>query len=200
MEEGIWNSKGFQLPHSLFQLPLLPPMPKTRAQKEEIINELAEKFSRIKSAVFTSVSGYTMDDANALRKKGLEQGVDVMVAKKTLLLRALEKNGFTPAEDELEGSILTTFGYNDEVSAAKLITTFAKGREGFKLVGGILEGRVVNGAAVKQLASLPSREELYAKLVGSLNAPISGFVNVMAGNLRNLVYVLNAIKDAKSTS
>jgi len=175
-------------------------MPKTRVQKEVIINELAEKLSRIKSAVFTSVSGYTMDDANALRKKGAEQGVDVMVAKKTLLLRALEKNGFTPAKDELEGSILTTFGYNDEVSAAKLISTFAKGREGIKMVGGILEGRLVNGEAVKQLASLPSREELYAKLVGSLNAPISGFVNVMAGNLRSLVYVLSAIKDAKTNS
>ncbi len=173
-------------------------MPKTRAQKEEIVNELAQKLSHIKSAVFTTISGYTMEDANALRAKGVTQGVGVVVAKKTLLLRALEKNEFTVDKDNLEGSILTTLGYNDEVSAAKLIADFSKGREGIKMVGGILEGRVVSGAAVTQLASLPSRTELYGKLVGTLNAPISGFVNVLAGNLRNLVYVLNAIKESKA--
>lgn len=174
-------------------------MPKSRAQKEEIVTELAEKLSRIKSAVFTSVSGYTMEDADALRKKGHEQGIELAVAKKTLLLRALEQNGFTISKDGLEGSILTVLGYHDEVSAAKLIATFAKDREGIQLVGGILEGRVVGADAVKQLASLPSRQELLAKLVGSINAPVSGFVNVLAGNLRNVVYVLNAIKDAKQT-
>jgi large subunit ribosomal protein L10 len=173
-------------------------MPKTRAQKEEIVAELAEKFSRIKSAVFTSVSGYTMEDADALRQKGSEQGVELAVAKKTLLLRALEQNGFTLAKGDLEGSILTTLGYNDEVSAAKLMTTFLKDREGIQLVGGILEGRFVGADAVKQLASLPSRQELLAKLVGSINAPVSGFVNVLAGNLRNLVYVLHAIKEVKA--
>lgn len=173
-------------------------MPKTRAQKEEIINELSDKFARIKSAIFTSISGYTMEDANALRKKGREQGVEVMIAKKTFLVRALEKNGFQLSKDALEGSVLTTFGFNDEVAAAKLIATFAKDREGIKMIGGILEGRVVDATAVKQLSSLPSKEELYAKIVGSLNAPLSGFVNVLAGNLRNFVCVLNAIQTKKA--
>jgi large subunit ribosomal protein L10 len=174
------------------------PMPKTRAQKEEIVSELAEKLSRMKSTVFTSVSGYTMDDANALRTKGREQGVELLIAKKTLLVRALEKNGFTVGKDELNGSVLTTIGYDDEVAAAKLIAEFAKEREGIEIVGGLLEGQFVNSDAIKQLSSLPSREELLAKVVGSINAPISGFVNVLAGNLRNFVYVLNAIKEDKS--
>ena len=173
-------------------------MPKTRAEKEEIIAQLSDKFSRIKSAVFTSVSGYTMDDANTLREKGLAQGVELAVAKKTLLMRALEQNGFTLAKDDLDGSILTTFGFNDEVSAAKLMSDFAKDREGINMIGGILEGKVVGANAVKQLALLPSRDELLAKLVGSFNAPVSGFVNVLAGNLRSLVYVLNAIKESKA--
>lgn len=159
---------------------------------------MAEKLSRIKSAVFTSVSGYTMEDANALREKGRDQGVELAVTKKTLLLRALEQNGFTVSKDALEGSILTTLSYDDEVSAAKLVATFAKDREGIRIVGGILEGQIVDAAAVSQLASLPSKEELLAKVVGSLNAPVSGFVNVLAGNLRGLVYALNAIKEAKS--
>lgn len=173
-------------------------MPKTRVQKEEIVAEMADKLSRIKSAVFTSISGYTMEDANTLREKGQTQGIELAVAKKTLLARALEQQGYTFAKGELDGSILTTLGYDDEVSAAKLMATFAKDREGIRIVGGILEGRLVDAAAVNQLASLPSKEELLAKLVGSLNAPVSGFVNVLAGNLRGLVYALNAIKESKA--
>lgn len=173
-------------------------MPKTRAEKEQIIADLSDKLGKMKSAVFTSVSGYTMEDANELRSKGREQGVELLVAKKTLLIRALEANGFKVGKDDLQGSILTSFGYDDEVAAAKLMAEYAKGREDIKLVGGILEGEFVDSAAVNQLSSLPSKEELLAKVVGSLNAPVSGFVNVLAGNLRNLVYALNAIKEAKS--
>ncbi len=172
-------------------------MPKTRAQKAEIVDELAHKLVKMKSVVFTSISGYTMDDANTLRQKGRAVGVEVMIAKKSLLNRALEANGFTIQSDELEGSILTTIGFDDEVAAAKLMAEFAKERETIQIVGGILEGKFVGSTAIKQLATLPSREELLAKLVGSLNAPISGFVNVLAGNLRSLVYVLNAIKATK---
>ncbi|MBI4435712.1 50S ribosomal protein L10, partial [Candidatus Uhrbacteria bacterium] len=152
----------------------------------------------MKSVVFTRISGYTMDDANSLRQKGREVGVEVMIAKKTLLNRALQSNGFTIAPDDLEGSILTTIGFDDEVAAAKLIAEFAKDRETIQIVGGILEGKFVGTNAIKQLATLPSREQLLAQLVRSLNAPISGFVNVLAGNLRSLVYVLNAIKTAKT--
>ena len=172
-------------------------MPKTRAQKGEIVDELAQKIGKMKSVVFTRISGYTMDDANSLRQKGRDVGVEVMIAKKTLLNRALQSNGFTIAQDDLEGSILTTIGFDDEVAAAKLIAEFAKDRETIQIVGGILEGIFVGSDAIKQLATLPSREQLLAMLVRSLNAPISGFVNVLAGNLRSLVYVLNAIKEAK---
>lgn len=172
-------------------------MPKTRAQKGEIVDELSQKLGKMKSVVFTSISGYTMDDANSLRQKGREVGVEVMIAKKSLLQRALQSNGFTIAQDALEGSILTTIGFDDEVAAAKLMAEFSKDRDAMKIVGGILEGKFVGTDAIKQLSTLPSREALLAKVVGSLNAPISGFVNVLAGNLRSLVYVLNAIKEAK---
>ncbi len=173
-------------------------MPKTRQEKEQIVAELVEKLGTMKSAVFTSISGYTMEDANALREKGKKAGVDVLIAKKTLLLRALEEKGFGAKKDDLQGSILTTIGFDDEVSAAKLVAELAKEREGIELVGGILEGEFVGSEAIKQLATLPSREELLAKLVGSINAPVSGFVNVLSGSLRNLVYVLNAVKEAKA--
>lgn len=172
-------------------------MPKSKQQKQEIVDVLAEKLGRMKSVVFTSVSGYTMSDADAIRQKGQVEGVDFLVTKKTLLQRALEKNNLTLSNELTDGSILTAISYQDEVAPAKIIKEFSKGREGFKMVAGILEGKLVDGASVKLLADLPSKKELLAKLVGSLNAPASGFVNVLAGNLRGLVCVLSAIQESK---
>lgn len=173
-------------------------MPKTRKQKAEIKDELADKFGKMKSVVFTSVSGYTMKDADALRTKGKAENVDFLVTKKTLLVRALEDKGISVSKDLVEGSVLTAISYADEVAPAKIIADFSKGREGFKMVGGILEGSFVDAASVKQLATLPSKQELLAKLVGTLNAPASGFVNALAGNVRGLVVALNAIAESKS--
>jgi len=173
-------------------------MPKTRSEKEELVASIAERLGRVQSVVFTTVSGYTMDDANDLRAKGKEKGVEVMVTKKTLLMHALKAAGIEVDKDLLSGSILTTFGYEDQVSAPKLMAEFAKGRETIEIAGGINEGIFMEATMVEQLATLPSKEELYAKLVGSLNAPVSGFVNVLAGNLRKFVYALNAIKEAKA--
>lgn len=173
-------------------------MPKTRAQKQEIITKIADDFRAMKAAVFTSIGGYTMEDADSLRAKGKEQGVKSFVAKKTLLERALKEAGFDVNIDGLEGSILTSVGFNDEVSAAKLMADFGKKREAIQLVGGILEGKLMDAKAVKTLATLPSKQQLLGQLVGTLNAPVSGFVNVLAGNLRGLVTVLGAIKDKKT--
>jgi large subunit ribosomal protein L10 len=86
----------------------------------------------------------------------------------------------------------------DEVSAAKVVHTFAKDNEIVTIYGGILEGKFIDASGVKSLASLPSKQELLAKVVGSLNAPVSGFVNVLAANIRNFVSVLSNIKDKKT--
>lgn len=172
-------------------------MPKTREQKQQIVEELADKLKRMTSAVFTSIAGYTMADADKLRAQGRKEGVELMVAKKTLLARALEKAGLNLSVDAFPGSILTTIGFKDEVAPAKMMAAYAKERETVKIAGGILEGKLVDAAAIKTLAKLPGKLELYAKLVGTLNAPISGFVNVLSGNLRGLVVALSAIKEAK---
>lgn len=163
-----------------------------------MVEELAGKLGRIKSAVFTQISGYTMEDANNLRAKGREQGIELAITKKTLLVRALEKAGIKLDKTQLDGSILTTLGFEDEVGPAKLMATYAKDREGIELIGGILEGGFMEADSVKALSKLPSKQELLARMVGSLNAPASGLVNVLSGNLRQLVYALNAIKEAKA--
>ncbi len=175
-------------------------MPKTRAQKQEIISELADSFKRMKSAVFTSVGGYTMEDADNLRAKGREAGVKSFVAKRTLLERSLKEAGLTVDTSALQGSILTSLSFEDEVSGAKMIAAFLKTRKDtpMKMVGGILEGKLMDAKSVNTLSALPGKQELLTQLVWTLNAPVSGFVNVLAGNIRGLVTVLGAIKEKKT--
>ncbi len=173
-------------------------MPKTRAQKADIVAKIADRFRTMKAAAFSETSGFTMEDADKLRVKAKERNVEVFIAKKTLLAKAALDAGIEGlTEDKLEGSILTAVGYGDEVSAAKLLKELSKEKDTIKLILGVLEGKVMTEAEVVQLASLPSKQELLQKLVGSLNAPVSGFVNVLAGNLRGLVTVLGAIQEKK---
>ncbi len=145
-----------------------------------------------------------MEDADKLRAQAALQDVEVFITKRTLLELAAKEAGIEGMKaDGLEGSILTAVGYSDEVSAAKVLKEFAKSKQtkdknAMKLVAGILEGKLMNTEEVTRLADLPSKQQLLGQLVGTLNAPISGFVNVLAGNLRGLVTVLGAIKEKKA--
>lgn len=156
-------------------------MAKTRAQKEEQLGGLVDKLGRMKAAVFTSIAGYTMSDADALRAKGRETGVELTVAKKTLLAKALEKAGLALEKGALQGSILATFGMEDEVAPAKIVSDLSKGKgkEGIKIVGGILEGKFVDADAVMALAKLESKQAQRGRVVGTMYAPVSAFVRVL---------------------
>lgn len=174
-------------------------MPKTKDQKKQILESLKSKFGKAKSVVFVNFKGLGVKENEELRE-ALRQGEsEYCVAKKTLLSLALKDTGSGAINPrEMEGQVAAVFGYEDEVAPAKIIDKFKKGKEEkIKFVGGILENKYIESAAVEALAKLPGKTELYGKLVGSLNAPISGFVNALAGNLRNLVYVLSAVKDKK---
>lgn len=174
-------------------------MPKTRQQKEVAVQSLVEGIKKAKSVIFANFQGLTVAESEELRKKCFKEGVDVVAAKKTLVQRALEEVGLNTVQSRgFEGGIATFLGLTDEIAPAKIVSTFAKNHELVTIFGGIFEGKFIDQNAVKNLASLPSKEELLTKMVGSINAPISGFVHVMAGNLRNLVGVLNNIKNAKA--
>ncbi|HAL50627.1 MAG: 50S ribosomal protein L10 [Candidatus Uhrbacteria bacterium GW2011_GWD2_41_121] len=174
-------------------------MAKSKVQKQEIIDKVVEKFKTMKSAAFTSMSGFTMAQADDLRKSAKESGVEIFVAKKSLLAIAAKEAGLENVDpNTFEGSILTAVSYDDEVSAAKILKAFTKKNESFVFAAGVLEGKGLTAQEVTQLASLPSKQELLSKMVGSLNAPVTGFVNVLAGNLRGLVTVLDAVAKQKT--
>ncbi len=174
-------------------------MPKTRDQKKQIIADLTDKFKSFKSLVFSDYKGLTVKDASELKRLCKKQGVEYIVAKKTLITRALEEAGLKDINvKNLQGNIALVIGFEDEVAPAKIVGKFAQDHQTIKMLGGIMENKFIDLAMVEALSKIPSKAELLAKLVGSINAPVSGFVNVLAGNLRGLVGVLNAIKEGKS--
>lgn len=173
-------------------------MPKTKQQKEAISRDLKERLHKAKSVVFTSFNALTVKENEALRNELVKENSEYYAAKKTLLARTLADEKIEADARSFAGQVAVTFGYSDEVAPAKILAKFIKGSDGrLKFLGGILEGKFIDAAKVSELSTLPSKEELYAKIVGSINAPVAGFVNVLAANLRGLVGVLSAIQKTK---
>jgi large subunit ribosomal protein L10 len=136
-------------------------------------------------------------DINDLRKKCRETEVDYLVVKKTLLKKTLSASGLDgQLVDNFQGGIAAAFG-TDEVTPAKTLNDFSKDHPALVCLGGFLEKKYFNQEQVLALAKLPSKQELLAQMVGSIKAPIAGFVNVLSGNLRGLVRVLEAIRGSK---
>lgn len=172
-------------------------MAKSKQQKEATIDELTDLFTRSKSIVFSNFTGLKVSEANELRSLCRKQNVKYFVAKKTLLKIACEKANVKLDPKAFEGEISTVFGLDDEVTAAKVISDYAKTHQTIKIIGGFVENKAVSVADVTHLASLPSREVLISRVVGSIKAPLSGLVNVLQGNIRGLVMVLSRIKETK---
>jgi large subunit ribosomal protein L10 len=173
-------------------------MPKTRLQKEATVTQLSDDLKRMKGLVFADFQGLNALEVEELRTKCIKAGMRYTVAKKTLLKLALKNAGLDIDPKLVLGSLATVLNFEDEVTAAKTVADFAKTHEAMKILGGVLESKLVDAKTVVALAKLPSRNELIAKALGSIKAPISGFVNVLAGNLRGLVQVLNQIEKSKA--
>ncbi len=173
-------------------------MAKTRQQKQDTVQDLVQGIKDSKAVVFANFQGLKVSESEELRQQCREQKIKYLASKKTLLKKALKEAGFDVDTKIFEGGVATVLGTEDEVAPAQIIDKFAKDHEVVTIFGGILEGQFIDAIKVGELAKLPSKQELLGRLVGSINAPVSGFVNVLAGNIRNLVNVLNAVKESKA--
>lgn len=173
-------------------------MPKTKQQKEQIVEDLTQRIKQGKSVVFVNFSGLNVAVQEKLRAKCREAQIDYKVAKKSLLKVALKNAGFDVSDPSLlTGEIGVAVSLADEAAGPKALHQFAKEHEQLKFIGGFLGKDYLMREKIIALAKLPSRQELLGQILGSISAPLYGLVNVLSGNLRNLVYVLNAIKDKK---
>ena len=177
-------------------------MPKTRAQKEQTVQELTDKLIKAKSVVFadyqqagsSSSKGMTMTMLSDLRNKLRDQDAEFIVTKNNLLKLAAKQANAALEDDLFEGPIATLFSYADEISPIKTLTKAFKDNQIGTVKAGILIGEIIDQSTINKLASLPSKDELRAKIVGSLGAPLYGIVGVLQANLGNLVYALDQIR------
>ena len=166
----------------------------TKEKKEIILEDLREKFSRQKAMILIGITGLKVKDTTELRNKIREIDGNLKVAKKTLMNIVLKENNLEFDKNKFKEEVALVFSFKDEVSSAKALYQFSKKNKNLKILGGYFEGNFKEVEDVVALAKLPSREELMARLVGGIGSPISGFVNVLKGNIKGLMCVLSAIK------
>jgi len=174
-------------------------MPVTKAQKEQVVAELVDSFGKAKSVFFSQYQGTNVKNMRSLRKKMHGEKVQFKIARKTLVGIAAKKAGIEEAipGGMMEGPIGLAFGMGDEIAPARILHEIGKNVETFKIVGAFFEGKFIDAAQAKVIATLPSREVLLAKLMGSMKAPVSGFYSILHGLLRGFVYTLSEVAKKK---
>jgi large subunit ribosomal protein L10 len=173
----------------------------TREAKEQAVAKLSDELGRIKLAVMTDYRGLTVAEVEELRGLMREEGMSYRVTKNTLLRIAAASNPSLSNLDpsKFTGPMALAMGFDDEVAPARVIFQYAKTHNALEIVGAITgEGELLSAAQVKALASLPTREQLIGQVVGTIAAPLTGFVGVLGANVRSIVNVLNALSEAKA--
>lgn len=172
-----------------------------REEKQQVVNELHEKFSTATVAILTEFNGLGVSEMTELRQKLRSVKGELRVVKNTLARRAAEGTSMTATQDAFQGSIAVTFGYADPVAPAKILKEFVDKRtEKIRVKIGVVEGQVLDAVGLKRVASLPKKEVLIADLMSRMQSPMSGLVGGLQGILRKFVYALSAIQKKQTTT
>jgi len=164
----------------------------SREQKERIIAEYIEKFSKSQAMIMADYSGMTVARLTALRGQLRESGNGLVVIKNTLARIALERMGRTAPADALTGPLALGLCYSDIAAVAKAFNAAAQESKMFPLMGAILGKQVVDAEAAKALATMPTRDALIGQVVGTIQSPLTNLVGVLAGPLQGFINVLQA--------
>ena len=163
---------------------------KTRAQKEQLLVQYVEKVKKSKAMVFADYSGVKSEKLFQLKDQLSEKGIDCRVVKNRILNIAFLKEKLELPEEWLDKPLCVAFSLDDGLEAAKIVYNFCKENDQMEIVGGLAESAFIDSEKVKILALLPGRDELYARLVGAVNAPRAKFVWALKYNQIALVNIL----------
>lgn len=169
-------------------------MAKTKQEKKKIISELKEKLEKQKSLVFLNITGLKSDALFNLRNQLKKVGAELKVAKKTLFIIALQKLNFNLTKKDLPGQLAIALGFEDEILPIKTVYNFTKEYKDCKIIGGVFEKKLMKKEEIENIALLPSKKELSAKLLMQLKAPVFNFVFVLRENLRRFLFLLSNLK------
>lgn len=170
------------------------------AQKEELVEEIKDKFAASPSILLADYRGLSVKELQQLRRKLREVGAELTVYKNSLTEIAMRELALPSMASFLAGPTAFVFAGDDPVAPAKALTAFAKEHEALQLKGGLVESQVVDAQSVKAIASLPSREELIAKLLGTMVNPLVGLARVLNGPVEAFARTVQAVADQKAAA
>ncbi len=170
-----------------------------RSEKDAIIAEVSEKASRAVAMYFADFSNVTVEEETELRREFRKSKIDYNVVKNTLVRKALEQlTGYDRMFDKLSGPTGIAFSFEDPGAPAKIIKKFSEKTGKLKLKVAVVEKQIYDASKLDQLASMPTRKEMIASVIGSVQAPISGIVGAVGAIARDLVYLVDAIEKKKA--
>ncbi len=166
--------------------------------KVEKVADIARHFRESSSVVLTNYRGLTVADVTDLRRQLRAEGAQFHVVKNTLALRAATELGLGDLKPYLTGPTALALGIADPVAPARILSQFIRTHRDVEMKGGVLEGRVIGPDAVRELASLPARPELLARVAGSFASPLAGFAGVLTGLLRSFAVAVRALEEKRA--
>ena len=167
-------------------------------QKKAVVAELIEKIKAAQAGILVDYRGLTVEEDTKLRAKLREAGVEYKVEKNTLTRFAIKELGYDELDEQLNGPTSLAISTEDPVAPAKVISDFAKDNENLTIKAGFLDGKVISLDEIKTLANTPSREVLIAKIMGSLNSPISALARTLQALIDNGVEPADIVSGASS--
>lgn len=170
----------------------------TKAFKSDKVAQIKEKVEKANVAIVTEYQGMSVEDITKLRRALQNEDGDYMVTKNTLAKLAVKGTNYELLTDLLTGPIAIAFGYGDQVTPAKALAKFIKETEKGKIVGAVLDGKLLSEAEAIALSKLPSKQEIYAKMLGCINSPASGIANSINAVMSQLTRTMAAVRDQKS--
>ena len=169
----------------------------TKEFKNEKVEHYKQQFEKAKVAIVADYRGLTVEEITELRRALQEKEADLTVTKNTLCKVATKGTSYEVISDLMQGPTAIAFGFGDEVSAAKVLSKFIKENKKGEITGAVLDGKLLDAKDAQKLASMPTKEELYAKMLGSINSPASGLVYSINGVMSALTRAVAAVRDTK---
>ena len=170
----------------------------TKAFKNDKVALIKEKIDKAQVAVVSEYTGLSVEEITKLRRELQKEGGDYMVTKNTLAKIAIKGTPDEVLAETLKGPIAIAFGFTDQVAPAKVLSKFIKDTKKGEIIAAAMDGQLMSAEEAKALANLPSREELYAKMLGCINSPASGIANSVNAVMSSLVRAVAAVRDQKS--
>ena len=170
----------------------------TKAFKEDKVSLIKEKIDKAQVAIVTEYKGLTVEEITKLRRSLQKDGGDYMVTKNTLAKLAIKGTPYEVLAETLKGPIAIAFGFEDQVAPAKALSAFIKETKKGEILAAAMDGKLMSAADAKALANLPSKAELYAKMLGCINSPASGIANSVNAVMSALVRAMAAVRDSKT--